>query len=67
VNINIMDVGIRELRDRLSHYLAEVRKGKTFTVTDRGKPIARIVPVQQPTTLEALIAEGIVRPPRSRR
>ena len=62
-----MDIGIRELRDGLSRHLAEVRKGHTLTVTDHGKPIALIVPVQQPTTLEQLIAEGLVRPARSRK
>ena len=61
-----MDIGIKELRDGLSRHLAEVRKGHTLTVTDHGKPIALIVPVQQPTTLEQLIAKGIVRPARSR-
>ncbi|REH49813.1 prevent-host-death family protein [Kutzneria buriramensis] len=60
-----MDIGIRELRDGLSRHLAEVRKGHTLTVTDHGRPIAMIVPVQQPTTLEQLIAEGLVRPARS--
>lgn len=62
-----MDVGIRELKDGLSRHLAEVRKGHTLTVTDHGKPIAMIVPVQQPTTLEQLIARGVVRPARSRK
>ena len=61
-----MDIGIKELRDGLSRHLAEVRKGHTLTVTDHGKPIAMIVPVQQPTTLEQLIARGVVRPARSR-
>ena len=64
---DVTDIGIRELRDGLSRYLAMVRKGRTLTVTDHGKPIARIVPVQQPTTLEQLIAQGLVRPPRSHR
>lgn len=57
-----MDVGIRELRDNLSKHLAEVRTGHTVTVTDHGKPIARIVPVGVPTKLEQLIAEGRVTP-----
>ena len=58
-------VGIKELRDRLSRHLAAVRAGHTVTVTDHGRPVARIVPVDQPTTLERLIAEGIVQPPRT--
>lgn len=61
-----MDVGIRELRNALSHHLDEVRKGHTLTVTDHGRPVARIVPVQEPTTLERLIAEGLVQPARTR-
>lgn len=56
-------VGIRELRDGLSRHLAAVRAGSTVTVTDHGRPIARIVPVDQLSPLERLIAEGVVRPP----
>ena len=56
-----MEVGVRALRDGLSKHLAEVRKGHTVTVTDHGRPIARIVPVDQPTALERLIAEGRVQ------
>ena len=62
-----MELGIRELRDGLSKHLAEVRKGHTVTVTDHGRPIARIVPVDTPTALERLIAEGRVRPAKRRK
>ncbi len=62
-----MEIGIRELRDGLSRHLAEVRLGRTLTVTDHGRPIARIVPVDEPTVLERLTAEGRVIPARSRR
>ncbi|MDO5502774.1 MAG: type II toxin-antitoxin system prevent-host-death family antitoxin [Actinomycetia bacterium] len=55
-----MDVGIRELRDSLSRHLSKVREGSVLTVTDHGRPIARIVPVEAPTALERLIAEGRV-------
>lgn len=55
-------VGIRALRDGLSRHLAAVRAGKIVTVTDHGRPIARIVPVDQPDPLERLVAEGRVRP-----
>ena len=60
-------VGVRELRDGLSRYLAEVRTGQTVTVTDHGKPIARIVPVDRPTALERLVADGVVQPPTRRK
>lgn len=55
-----MDVGVRQLRDNLSRHLASVREGHTVTVTDHGRPIARIVPIGQPRRLETLIAEGRV-------
>jgi prevent-host-death family protein len=57
-----MNVGVKELRDGLSRHLAEVRSGHTVTVTDHGRPIARIVPVDHPTRLEQLLTEGRVRP-----
>lgn len=57
-----MEVGVRELRDGLSRYLATVREGHTITVTDHGRPVARLVPAGAPTTLERMVAEGKVTP-----
>ncbi len=57
------EVGIRELRDHLSAWLDAVSLGREITVTDRGRPVARIVPVVGGTKLERLIAEGRARPP----
>jgi prevent-host-death family protein len=62
-----MDIGIRELRDGLSRHLATVRDGHTITVTDHGRPVARIIPVGVPTKLEQLIAEGKVTPASGRK
>jgi prevent-host-death family protein len=62
-----MNVSVRALRDGLSRHLAEVRKGHTVTVTDHGRPIARIVPVETPTALERLVAEGRVHPAKRRK
>jgi prevent-host-death family protein len=63
---DVVDVGVRALRDGLSRHLAEVRKGHTVTVTDHGRPIARIVPVEA-TALERLVADGRVRPAKRRK
>jgi len=41
-------VGVRELKNRLGHYLRAVRQGETIVVTARGKPLARLVPVPSP-------------------
>ncbi len=37
-------VGVRELRQNLSRYLARVKDGETLTVTERGHEVARLVP-----------------------
>jgi prevent-host-death family protein len=62
-----VDVGVRELRDRLSQHLASVKEGHSITVTDHGRPVARIVPVDGPTKLEMLIAAGKVTPASTRK
>lgn len=62
-----MHVGVRELRDGLSRHLARVREGHVITVTDHGRPVARIIPVGTPTRLEQLIAEGNVTPAKDRK
>jgi prevent-host-death family protein len=38
-------VKIAELKDHLSEHLRAVERGATVTVTDRDRPIARIVPI----------------------
>jgi len=57
-----MEAGVRELRDRLSHYLNVVRDGQEVTVTDHGKAVARLVPLDHARALDRLIAEGLVTP-----
>ena len=42
----MQEVGIREFRDHLSQYLQDVREGENFTITDRGKPVAQLIPTQ---------------------
>jgi len=37
-------IGVRELRQHASRYLARVRLGETLEVTERGRPVARLVP-----------------------
>ena len=37
------EVGVRDLRDHLSAYLERVKGGETFTVTEHGRPVARLV------------------------
>jgi prevent-host-death family protein len=37
-------VGVRELRQNLSKYLAQVKEGESFRVTERGREVARLSP-----------------------
>lgn len=54
-----MEAGIKELRDHLSRYLEVVRDGHEVTVTDHGKAVARLVPLDRPRPLDRLVAEGL--------
>ena len=40
-------VGLRELRHNTSEVLARVRRGETVDVTEYGRLVARIVPVEE--------------------
>lgn len=40
-------VGIRELKAQLSGYIQSVKQGETIVITERGKPVGRIVPVSE--------------------
>jgi prevent-host-death family protein len=54
-------VGLRDLRHHTSEVLARVRHGETIDVTEHGRLIARIVPVEerQPApVLERLVSSG---------
>jgi prevent-host-death family protein len=57
------DVGVRELKARLSEYLERAARGEVIRVTDRGHPKAILAPLPGRLRLEEGIAEGWVRPP----
>lgn len=50
-------IGIRELRQQASRYIALVRAGDTIQVTDRGRPVALLVPIPAGSMLDRLAAE----------
>jgi prevent-host-death family protein len=56
------DVGVRELKERLSAYLERVEEGESVTITRHGKPVARLVPYSEPLAekLEDLRQRGII-------
>ena len=54
-------VGIRELKTHLSRHLKRVRSGTRLVVTERGRSIATISPVEAPADVDwahQLVAEG---------
>jgi prevent-host-death family protein len=52
-------IGVRELNQNTSQVLARVSGGETVEITDRGRPIARLVPVHGGLSLlDRLVAEG---------
>ncbi|MDQ0615225.1 prevent-host-death family protein [Microbacterium sp. W4I4] len=57
------EVGIRALKQNASAVVAEVAAGETITVTDRGRPVARITPMDR-SGLENLLETGLARPAR---
>ncbi len=59
---HMQEIGIRELRRDASRWLARVRAGEAFVVTDRGRPVARLSPVGNPTGYDALLADGRIAP-----
>ena len=57
-----MQVGIRQLRDELRKWVDVARRGDEVVVTERGKPVARLIAASGPSTLDRLIEAGIVTP-----
>jgi prevent-host-death family protein len=41
----MISAGIKELKNNLSRYLSQVKNGEDILITERGKAIARILPV----------------------
>ena len=52
-------VGIKELKNRLTHYVRRTKQGEEIVVTERGKPVALLTPIDgaiRGTTVEAKLA-----------
>jgi prevent-host-death family protein len=64
------EVGVRELKARLSAHLRRAQAGERLIVTDRGKPVAALGPIEDeavpPAWLVQLAREGRARLGRGR-
>lgn len=60
---------IAELKNHLSAYIAEVKRGEEIIVKDRNRPVARLIPFQRSDDLDVeemeLVARGAMRLPES--
>ncbi|MGF1661537.1 MAG: type II toxin-antitoxin system Phd/YefM family antitoxin [Kineosporiaceae bacterium] len=55
----MVTIGLRELNQNPSRVVARVRAGESVLVTDRGRPVLRMVPeVERPGALHRLVAAG---------
>ncbi|MBC5820840.1 MAG: type II toxin-antitoxin system prevent-host-death family antitoxin [Candidatus Eremiobacteraeota bacterium] len=59
--------GVREAKSRLSDLLRDVKRGREWVITERGKPVARLIPASKgPLTLDdrlrRLEQEGLIEP-----
>lgn len=65
------DIGIRELKAKLSECVRRAAGGERLIVTDRGRPVAQLTPLD-PSTLDDLarieqgVAEGWITPAKRR-
>jgi prevent-host-death family protein len=61
----MISAGIKDIKNNLSRLLARVKAGEEILITERGRPVARIVQANQRdesirTTLEPLVRKGLV-------
>jgi len=59
---HVTTVGVRELKNRLSEYLRRVADGERIVVTDRGRPVATLAPIEETDAARAawrLVTAGV--------
>ena len=59
-------VGIRELKQRASEVVRRVAAGDEIEITDRGRPVARMMPLPAPDEYERLVRDGEILPAQGR-
>lgn len=58
---HMSEVGIRALQQNASAVVATAASGETVTITDHGRPVARLVPLRG-SRLRELVESGDARP-----
>jgi prevent-host-death family protein len=57
-------VGMRQLRNRLSHYVRQVRAGREIQVTNRGEVVAELVPPRRGEGQSVVVTLGLPNDPK---
>ena len=61
----MLTAAVSELKARLSEYLNKVKAGAEVLITDRGKPVARLVPLHRTKnvreSLTRMQKQGLIR------
>jgi len=71
--MGLISIGIRDAKINLSKLLKEVQKGAEVIITDRDKPVGRIVPVAAEENLPlteriaSLEREGLIQPAKKKK
>jgi prevent-host-death family protein len=53
----MIEVNVRELKSRLSHYLRKLENGEQIRITNRGKTVGTILPPSDEERLRAKLAD----------
>ncbi len=57
---------IATAKNHFSRLIDQVKRGETIIITERNRPVARLLPLAAgETSLEALHASGLLSPPKS--
>jgi len=67
----MLTAGIKEFKNKLSHYLSFVKEGEDVLIAERGKVIARVIKEEPDNTslrqiLQPLIMKGVVAAPKKK-
>ncbi len=62
------NVGLKTLKNKLSEYVRAAAGGETVVITDRGRPVAELVPPrpQPESVIERGVREGWITPAKNR-
>jgi prevent-host-death family protein len=65
----VQKIGLKTLKNKLSEYVRLAAAGETVVITDRGRPVAELIPPRQPTHesfTERGVREGWLTPAKNR-